>query len=235
MSTAPEVVPTTPPLRDGDRLTRAEFHRRYEAMPDVKKAELIEGVVYMPSPVSWKRHGRPHIHIGGWLAAYVSATPGTDAGDNATAILDDDNEPQPDAALIVSPEYGGRVTFDEHDYLVGPPDLIVEVSASRVRVDTGPRKAAYLRNGVTEYVIWRVDAPAVDWFVLRDGRYDPLTPDPADGLLKSVAFPGLWLDPAALTRRDLAAVLAALGRGLASPEHAAFVQFLASRRAAGNP
>ena len=39
------------PLEHGDHLTREEFERRYEAMPHVRKAELIEGVVYMPSPV----------------------------------------------------------------------------------------------------------------------------------------------------------------------------------------
>lgn len=225
-----EAPPAVPPLRDGDRLTRAEFHRRYEAMPEVNKAELIEGVVYMPSPVKWGGHGAPHGKVCGWLDAYTRNTPGTEFGDNGTAKLDDDNEPQPDAALIVRPECGGRVTIDADDYLVGPPDLIVEVSASRVRADLGPRKAAYQRTGVTEYLVWRVNDGAIDWFVLRDGLYVTHAADSADGLLKSVGFPGLWLDAAALVRRDGAAVHAALARGLASPEHAAFVQQLAARR-----
>lgn len=126
-----------PPLRDGDRLSRDEFERRYEAMPEVKKAELIDGVVYMPMPVSWEFHGSPHMDVCGWLAVYKASTPGTDVGDNATVRLDMRNEPQPDATLIVRPEYGGRVAFDENGYLSGSPDLIVEVSASSVKLDLG--------------------------------------------------------------------------------------------------
>ena len=100
-----------PPLRDGDRLTRAEFERRYEAMPHVKKAELLEGVVHMPSPVRFHQHGKPHLHLATWLGNYEADTPGVEAADNATARLDMDNEPQPDAMMIVSPEVGGRTTI----------------------------------------------------------------------------------------------------------------------------
>lgn len=222
-----------PPLQPGDRLTREEFERRYHAMPHVKKAELIEGEVHMPSPVSWEYHGSPHSDVMTWLGVYRASTPGTDTGDNSTVRLDTDNEPQPDATLIVRPDHGGRVTLDADGYLDGSPELIVEVSASRASIDLGKRLNVYRRNRVSEYVVWRVYDEAVDWFVFRDGEFVTLTPDPADGLFKSATFPGLWLDAAALVRRDLAAVLAALTRGLASPEHAAFVQQLAARRQPG--
>src|SRR5438094_3399178 len=96
-----------PPLRDGERLTVEEFERRYEAMPELKKAELIEGVVYVGSPVNQRNHGRPHLMIGGWAVAYIAATPGVDGGDNATVVLDDDNEPQPDVLLRIVEECGG--------------------------------------------------------------------------------------------------------------------------------
>jgi Uma2 family endonuclease len=219
-----------PPLQSGDRLTREEFERRYHAMPHIKKAELIEGEVHMPSPVSWQFHGSPHNDVGMWLGTYRLATPGTDVGDNSTIRLDTDNEPQPDATLIILPDHGGRVTFDADGYLSGSPDLIFEVSASTVSIDLGKKLNVYRRNQVAEYVVWRVYDAAVDWFVFRAGQFERLEPDPADGLLKSGTFPGLWLDAAAMVRRDLAAVLAALARGLASPEHVAFVQLLASRR-----
>src|SRR2546427_3449968 len=84
-----------PPLEGGDRLTRSEFERRYDAMPQLKKAELIEGVVYMPSPVRCKSHGQPHGQIMSWVGVYSAATPGVDFADNATLRLDPDNEPQP--------------------------------------------------------------------------------------------------------------------------------------------
>ena len=219
-----------PPLQNGDLLTRDEFERRYRAMPHVKKAELIEGVVYMSSPVSWEFHGSPHGDILGWLFNYKASTPGTDVGDNATVRLDPDNEPQPDAALIVHPDFGGRVEFDEKGYLSGSPDLLFEVSASTTSIDMNRKLKVYRRNRVGEYLVWRTYDDELDWFVLRNEQFERMEPDAADGLLKSMTFPGLWLDSAALLRRDLAAVLAVLARGIASPEHAEFVAKLASQR-----
>lgn len=59
-------APSIPPLESGDRLTRAEFERRYEAAPEHFKAELIEGVVYVASPVRIF-HGNPQFNlILGW-------------------------------------------------------------------------------------------------------------------------------------------------------------------------
>jgi Uma2 family endonuclease len=211
-----------PPLENGDRLTRAEFERRYDAMPDLKKAELIEGVVYMPSPVRHRRHSHPHARLVGWLWVYESGTPGVELGDNGSIRLDLDNMPQPDAYLIISPERGGQVRISGDDYIEGAPELVAEVASSSVSYDLGDKLNVYRRNEVREYVVWRVDDQEVDWFVLREGRFSPLLPGP-DGILRSEVFPGLWLDPAALVRGDSARVHAVVQQGLASPEHAEFL------------
>jgi Uma2 family endonuclease len=219
----------TPPLEHGERLTRAEFERRYEAMPHVKKAELIEGEVFMGSPVRLDLHGEQHSKLIGWMIVYEASTPGTVVGDNITVRLDSDNEPQPDAALMIRPEHGGQVIM-EKGYVCGAPELIAEISGTTKKLDFGDKLEVYRRNGVREYVVWRTHDEALDWFVLRDGAFIPLEADPADGLLKSSVFPGLWLDADALLNRDLAKVLAALARGTASPEHADFVKRLAAAR-----
>jgi Uma2 family endonuclease len=225
---SPEAVVAVPPLEPGDHLTRAEFERRYEAMPQVKKAELIEGVVYMPSPVRLEHHAAPHADLIGWLAVYRAHTPGVRVADNVTLRLDLDNEPQPDATLLIEPASGGNVQLSE-DYIEGAPELVAEVASSSASFDLHTKLRVYRRNGVQEYLVWRVQDHAIDWFVLRDEEYLSLSPD-ASGRLRSEVFPGLWLDPAAMARSDLTTVLAVLQQGLGSPEHAAFVTDLAQRR-----
>ena len=209
-----------PPLRSGDHLARDEFERRYEAMPGVKKAELIEGVVYMPSPVSAEEHGEPHFDCITWLGVYRAHTPPIRGGDNSTLRLDLDNEPQPDGYLRLLPECGGQAKVIE-GYVTGAPELIVEVAASSASYDLHEKLHAYRRNGVREYIVWRVWDAAIDWLVLRGGRYEPLPL--SDGIFKSEVFPGLWLDPAAALSGDMARVLAVLQQGLASPERIAFL------------
>ena len=211
----------------------AEFERRYSAMPHVKKAELIEGVVYMPSPVSQKKHSRPQSFLVTWLGNYIAATPGTDAGVNATVRLDLANEPQPDGMLLILPECGGQ-SRDDGDYIGGAPELVAEVAASTASFDLHDKLQAYQRNAVREYIVWRVRDKAIDWFVLRDERFEKLLPD-ADGFLKSETFPGLWLDSAAMIAGDLARALAVLQQGLASAEHAAFVARLEGGPSSGPP
>jgi Uma2 family endonuclease len=191
-------------------------------MPRHTKAELLEGVVYMPSPVRYRRHGRPHAQLMGWLIQYEAGTPGVEAADNSTARLDLDNEPQPDAVLLIDPARGGQARISTDDYIEDAPELVLEVASSSVSVDLTTKLHVYRRNGVREYLVWRVLDRAVDWFVLRAGQYERLTPDP-EGLLHSEAFPGLWLDVTALLEGDVAGVLAAVQRGLSSPEHNAFV------------
>ena len=218
----PGPAPAVPPLEPGDRLTRAEFERRYDAMPELKKAELIDGVVYMPSPVRLRRHGRPHVHVLTWLGTYEAATPGVIAADNSSARLDLDNEPQPDGLLMIDPARGGQARISDDDYVEGAPELVVEVASSSVSYDLHDKLRVYRRSGVREYVVWRVLDGQLDWFVLREGQYVPQPPD-VEGLHRSTVFPGLWLDPAALLRGDMPAVLATLQRGLATPDHATFL------------
>jgi Uma2 family endonuclease len=224
MSTSKPVLPETIPfLEPGDRLTREEFERRYEAMKHVKKAELIEGVVYMPSPVRLSQHAAPHSHMIGWMYYYKAYTPCVIVADNATARLDLDNEPQPDGMLLLDPSCGGHAAISADDYVEAAPELVVEVSASSASYDLHTKRTVYRRNGVCEYLVWRVLDRQIDWFVARGSTFEPLTPD-ITGILRSEVFPGLWLDAAAMLGGDAAAVLATLQQGLTSPEHATFLQ-----------
>jgi Uma2 family endonuclease len=218
-----------PPLENGDRLTVAEFERRYEAMPHLKKAELIEGVVYVPSPVRQRFHGRQHSHLICWLSVYEANAPGSEVGDNSTMRLDLENMPQPDCLLLVQPEFGGRVRIGDDGYIEGAPDLVAEVASSSVSYDLGTKLEAFRRNGVLEYIVWRVRDRRLDWFVNRVGQFERLSPQP-DGILRSSVFHGLWLDPAALLAGDLNTVLAVLQQGLDSPEHIEFVAQLDQSR-----
>jgi Uma2 family endonuclease len=227
-------TPALPPLVNGDHLTQAEFLRRYEAMPHVHKAELVEGVVYMPSPVSHGHHSAPHFDLIGWLSFYRAYTPGVQGGDNGTLLLDDLNAPQPDAYLIILPSHGGQVRIDADDYITGAPELVAEVAASSAAIDLHGKFAAYLRNGVREYIVWRVFDRAIDWFVAREGRFDRLPPGEG-GRLESQVLPGLWLDPAALIRGDLLTVTQTVQKGTSTPEHAAFVERLRQRAAQTQP
>ncbi len=218
-------VAGAPPLESGDRLSRVEFERRYQAHPEIKKAELIEGVVYMPSPIRHRQHSKPHAHIMTWLGNFVAATPGTDVGDNATVRLDFENEVQPDALLRLEPSVGGQSTLTEDDYLEGPPELIVEIAASSASYDLHDKRRVYARNGVREYLVIQMYEKQLDWFALREGVYQSLKPD-ENGLLRSDIFVGLRLDSAAFWAGDLAKMLATLQAGIDSPEHEAFVSQL---------
>lgn len=219
---------TPPPLEQGDRLTRDEFERRYNAMPDLKKAELIEGVVYMAAAVKFEKHGHPHCHFMGWLALYEAETGGVVAGDNTTVRLDLDNEPQPDCLLIRLPEFGGQAQIVD-GYIEGAPELVGEVSSSTVSFDLHTKLNVYRRNGVREYLVWRTQDEEIDWFVLREGQFERLAPD-ADGILRSPQFPGLWLDATAMTAGNLKRVIQVLQQGLASAEHTEFVSQLAQQK-----
>jgi Uma2 family endonuclease len=213
-------VLTIPPLESGDQLTRAEFERRYHAMPHLKKAELIERVVYMTSPFRFKSHGKPHAYIMTWLGTYEAATPGVELGDNATVLLDADNEFQPDALLRI--ETGGQSRITDDDYVEGAPELIVEIASSSASYDLHQKLKVYRRNQVQEYLVWRVYDRQFDWFRLKAGEYMKLEPN-ADGVICSEIFLGLWLDITALLAGDLAKVLTILPRGLSSEEHQIFL------------
>jgi Uma2 family endonuclease len=224
-TTAISPILTIPPLENGDKLTRHEFERRYHAMPNLKKAELIEGVVYVASPVRAKQHGKPHARIMGWLGTYEAATPGVEALDNTTVLLDTDNEPQPDALLRI--ETGGQSRINKDDYVEVAPELIVEIAASSASYDLHEKLKVYRRNQVQEYLIWRVYDHQFDWFRLQKGEYIQLQPN-ADNITCSQIFPGLWLDKTALLGGDLGKVLTVVQQGLASPEHENFISRLSS-------
>lgn len=220
---------TNPPrLEPGDRLTRAEFERRYEAMTDVKKAELIEGVVHMPSPVRTEQHAEPNANLAGWLFTYKVHTLGTLSPSNPTVRLDQDNEPQPDNVLMIRASDSGQAKLDARGYIMGAPELVAEIASSSVSIDLHAKRNVYRRSGVCEYIVWRVLEQAIDWFILHDGDYVPLAPG-TDGIVRSEVFPGLWLNVPALLEGKLEAVLATLQQGLATPEHRAFATRLATQ------
>lgn len=211
-----------PALHNGDHLSRDEFHRRYSAAPPGLSAELIEAIVYTPSPLRYRFHAKQNDDLITWMGYYRAKTPGVSSGGNATVKLDLDNEPQPDALLFIPPAVGGQVKIDEDSYIVGAPELVAEVSGSTVSMDLHQKLNAYRRNGVREYVVCRVDDHAIDYFILREGQFVP--PTATDGIYKSEVFPGLWLNAPAMLAGDLAAVFAAVDKGIAASDHAAFAK-----------
>ncbi len=212
-----------PPLESGDRLNRYEFERRYNAMPHLKKAELIEGVVYVPAALRFRSHGQPHGRLMTWLGVYEASTPGVALGDNSTVRLDLDNEPQPDAVLMIEESAGGQARLSDDDYVEGAPELVAEIAASSATIDLHDKKRAYRRNGVREYIVWQVCEQKLDWFYLQEGEYVSLPVD-EDGVIRSRVFPGLWLAVDNLLAENMARVLAVLQEGLDSPERVPFVR-----------
>jgi Uma2 family endonuclease len=223
--------PILPPLRTGDRLTQEEFHRRYELYPEDVKFELIGGVVYMTSPLH-EPHGQCHSDLGTVFGVYKAATPGVRALDNATTILGQHAEPQPDLSLRVLAEYGGRARRNEARVIVGPPELLAEVADSTEHVDLGPKRIDYQREGVLEYVVVCLREQVIHWFDFRAGAELRAT---RHGVFRSRVFPGLWLHGPALLAGDTASLLEVVQQGLASRAHAAFVNRLtrAHQRLAG--
>jgi len=216
-----------PPLENGDRLDQKTFHARYSAMPKHVRAELIGGIVHMPSPLK-PRHGAMHMRVNHWLVEYKDATPGTEVYDNTTAILGEESELQPDAYLIIAPETGGQMRMNEDEYLEGAPEFVAEVALSREAIDLHGKRDDYEQAGVREYLVVALRQNQVFWFISRNGQFEDL-PLGSDGIYRSEMFPGLWLDPAALLRRDASRLREVLQHGLASPEHAAFVARLAGQ------
>lgn len=217
-----------PPLENGDHLDQPTFHERYLAMPEGTKAELIGGVVYMAAAQK-VRHSRSEPLIIRWLDEYAAETPHTEVLANATDILSTESEPQPDACLIVDPAAGGQTHIDDDDYLVGPPELAVEISSATESIDLNSKLRDYESAGVLEYLVVALRRNEVFWFERKRGKFQPLPPS-KDGMIRSKVFPGLWLAPQALLNRDRKQLLATLHAGLASPEHAKFVAKLAKKK-----
>ncbi|WP_435009358.1 Uma2 family endonuclease [Tundrisphaera lichenicola] len=221
----PRVLPA---LINGQLLDQPTFHRRYQAMPPGTWAELIAGIVHMPSPL-FDNHGGEYFDLSGWLFHYRRFTPGVRGVSNVSTILGEGTEVQPDLQLRLSEESGGRARV-EGGYVVGPPELVIEIGGSSRSHDLGSKKNDYEKAGVLEYLFVGVEPHEVRWFVRREGRFAELFPGP-DGIYRSEAFPGLWLNARALSAGDLDGLIGALERGLATPEHAAFVAELAHRAA----
>lgn len=216
-----------PILENGDRLTRSEFERRYANMPHLKKAELVEGVVYVAAALRYRRHGNPHSYIITWLGFYAINTPGVEPADNTTVRLDLENEPQPDALLRIEEAYGGQSRISDDDYIEGAPELIVEIASSSASYDLHDKLRAYKRNGVQEYLVWLTEDHEFRWYQLQDDEYVLQQPD-ASGLLKSCSFPGLWLNVTALLSGQMAEVLTTQQQALDSEDHRHFVARLQS-------
>jgi Uma2 family endonuclease len=206
MATRTRFAETLPPIENGDRMTQAEFHRLYEQRPDLHGIELIEGVVHLPSPIRFDQHSEPQSDVIAWLKLYAAERPELRAGGSATLILDRDNEVEPDAILMRRSEAGGQAHTNEQGYLVGAPELVVEVSASTRSIDLGTKQRVYRRNGVREYIVWSTHDGVLNWFALEDGDYVPLVPDER-GVIESRVFPGLRLNVPALLAGDIKTVL----------------------------
>lgn len=215
------------PLQNGDHLTRQEFERRWNAMPKLKRAELIEGRVYLSPPTSIVGHSSPDISLGAILSIYRAGTLGLLTGHAGSVRLDDDNMPQPDLFMMILPAYGGQAKIGSDDLLEGAPELAVEIAASSASYDLHEKLRLYQRSGVREYIVWRTREEQFDCFVSRGGQYTPMSSD--DGVLRSEIFPGLWIDSRALIADDLNNAIAEIQKGLASPEHAAFVEALKAK------
>ena len=198
-------------LENGDRLNRAEFERRYIAS-NIKKAELIEGIVHVASPLRFTSHGKPHSNIITWLGTYQASITGLEVGIEPTVRLDDDNEPQPDAVLF---RVDGNAKIDDDGYISGAPELIAEIAASTVSYDLHSKKRTYERNGVKEYIVWRTLDRQIDWFILENGKYTRLESDQS-GIIRSQEFLGLWLNVNAILNNDMSSVLKTLQTGIAN-------------------
>jgi hypothetical protein len=215
-----------PLLMNGDRLKQPEFHRRYEEYPDDTKFELVGGTVFMGSPLSWL-HGSFHLDLGLVLRLYTAATPGVEAADNATAILGEESEPQPDLALRILTEYGGQSRINAQRYLEGAPEAVAEIAYSTRALAMNAKRQDYQQAGVLEYLVVCLEEEELHWFHFPSDR--ELRPN-KEGILRSKVFPGLWLDGAALLARDSARLIKVIQEGLASREHAAFVKRLEAAR-----
>jgi Uma2 family endonuclease len=211
-------------------MTRAEFHRLYEQAPEELKAELVGGVVHMPSPLRIRR-AKNHPPLSALFFHYESNTPGVECGDNATILMGEEGEPQPDLYLRILPEYGGQSRTTADDYVEGPPELVAEIAHSSRAIDLYEKKDDYGRYGVREYLVLCLQEDEIRWFDLSRDREKQTS---SDGIIRVESFPGLWLDSVALLSRDGKQLFATLEQGLATSAHAGFMNQLAQARKGTN-
>jgi hypothetical protein len=229
-STTPVKSQLAPPTLDnGDHMSQAEFHRRYQLHPDHSKFELIDGIVFMASSLS-RTHAKFHATLSMVLRLYVAKTPGIELLDNATTILGNANEPQPDLSLRVLTEFGGQSKELPSMYVQGAPELVAEISHSSLGVDMHLKRHAYERASVLEYMVLSVEEPKLYWFNFAGNA--SIEPD-RRGIASSRAFPGLWIHVDGLISQNDGELLNTLDRGLKSSGHRAFVKKLKARRQDG--
>ncbi len=215
-----------PILENGDHMSQAEFHRRYEAYPDDTKFELIGGVVYMASPLR-RTHGIFHPKLSSVLEFFQDQTPGVELLDNATNILGDESEPQPDLTLRILQAFGGQSRETKEDYVEGAPELVAEIASSTRAIDLREKRRDYELAGVQEYMVLSVEEPELFWFDFK--AHALLAPD-TKGIARSQVFPGLWINVPALLSCQRENLMATMSRGLKSAAHAAFVKKLEAAR-----
>lgn len=217
------VIPPRPPLlENGDRMSQAEFHRRYQDYPEGVKFELVGGIVYMASPLR-HRHSSYHQKLNWVLLLYEEGTPGVESCDNATVILGEESEPQPDAALRILAECGGQSRVDEDEYIAGAPELLAEVAYSSRAIDMNQKREDYERAGLLEYLVLCIEEQELRWFHFPSGG--EITPN-RQGISRSLVFPGLWIDVQALMEQKKTRLREVVEQGMTSRAHAAFVRRL---------
>jgi Uma2 family endonuclease len=216
-------------LHSGDKMTQEEFHRIYAQMPKGFRADLVGGIVYVTSPLT-RRHAANHPPLTTLLFTYAASTTGTECGDNATVLLGEESEPQPDLYLRVLPEFGGQSHTSDDDYVVGAPELVAEIALSSRSIDLHAKRQDYALHGVQEYLVLDLTENRLHWFDLTSGH--ELMPE-KDGIHRLRTFPGLWIDSQALLAKDAQKMVDVLQQGLSAPEHAQFMQRLASANKQG--
>lgn len=221
-------APNLPSLNNGDHMQQPEFHRLYEAMPEGYRAELIGGVVFEPSPVSYE-HSVNDGRLSYLLHHYAALTPGLESGGNGTVILGPEDEVQPDVMLRIKPGFGGQsrnVETNEIEYIEGAPELVAEVAYSTRAIDLHLKKTRYKVAGVLEYIVLCIRPLELHWFSLQSGSH--LQADEA-GIIKSKVFPGLWLDVQALLSMDYKSSMQVLNAGMQTPEYQEYSRHLSSK------
>ncbi len=193
-----------PALESGMRLSAEEFDRRYALTGDCIKAELVQGVVYVASPVRIDEHARPAARLTTWVDGYAIHHPGTAAAAEGSLYLSSADHVQPDAMLWKTG--GGSARIGSDSYMHGAPELAVEIAASSASYDLHFKKESYRHAGVQEYVVWVTEDDRIFWFALEGGEYVELQPD-ADGWTHSRVFPGLRLHIERLLNGDGTVVL----------------------------
>jgi len=204
--------------------------RRWEAMPELKHAERIEGKVSIMTPPISLDHSDPHGFMIWCLANYRMFTPGIRTLMETTIHIDGDNDLQPDTGLVIDPDAGGQTRY-VGSYLAGAPELLVEIANSTMDKDLGSKSLVYRRAGVLEYLVWQTKKKSIDCFVNREGQFEPA--EITDGVFKSYVFQGLWIDVVALVAGNLDKVRATSAAGLADPSHAKFKRKLARAKRIG--